>query len=101
MSKPSDKIKNSRRRLDDENAVQKQLKIAKAYNISVDEPHKFVKHHALNCGDPKCSMCSNPRHNGWSKGKDKLTQQERKLFQDIDTVRDIHSNGLTKDEENN
>lgn len=99
MSKPSDKIKNSRRRLKDENAIQKQLKIAKAHLIPVEEPHKLAKHHAVNCGDPKCSMCSNPRHNGWTKGNERLTAQERRLFQDIDIVRDKHSNGLKNDEE--
>lgn len=94
MSNTIDKIKNSRRRLNDENAVNKQVRIAKNLNVPVEEPHKFAKHHALNCGDPKCSMCSNPRHNGWTKGKDKLTAQERRLFQDIDNIRDTHSNGL-------
>lgn len=94
MSNQSDKVKNSRRRLKDENAVQKQLKIAKANNISIEEPHKLIKHHVMNCGDPKCSMCSNPRHNGYTKGKERLTAQERRLFQDTDTPNDKHSNGL-------
>lgn len=94
MSKPSDKIKNSRRRLKDENAVTKQVKIAKAYNIPVDEPHKLAKHHATNCGNPKCIMCGNPR-----RMFKELTTQERRFYQDIDTQRDKHSNGINKDEE--
>lgn len=95
MSNQKDKIKNSRRRLKDENAVNRQVKIAKAYNIPVEEPHKLAKHHATNCGNPKCLMCANPR-----KIFNELTTQERRLFQDVDNVRDLHSNGLKNDEEN-
>ena len=47
----------------------------------------------MNCGDPKCSLCSNPRHSGYYKGKDKLTAQERRLFQDLDHTTDKKSNG--------
>jgi len=35
-------------------------------------------------------MCGNPRKTH----KDKLTQQEKRLFQDLDNVSDKHSNGL-------
>ena len=94
MSNEKDKIKNSRRRLKDENAIQKQLKIAKAHHIPVDEPHKLAKHHAGNCGNPKCVMCGNPR-----KMFKELSQQERRLFQDTDTPNDKHSNGLKPKEE--
>lgn len=89
MSNEKDKIKNSRRRLKDENAIQKQLKIAKAHQIPVNEPHKLAKHHAVNCGNPKCVMCGNPR-----KMLKELSQQERRLFQDTDTPNYKHSNGL-------
>jgi hypothetical protein len=27
-----------------------------------EQPHRFAKHHVLNCGNPKCIMCDNPRH---------------------------------------
>ena len=89
MSNSNDKYKNSRRRQKDENAVKKQVKIAKAYNVPVEEPHKLAKHHALNCGNPKCVMCSNPR-----KVFKELTQQEKSLFQDLDNITDKKSNGL-------
>jgi len=89
MSNQLDKIKNSIRRQKDENAVAKQVKIAKAYNIPVEEPHKLAKHHATNCGNPKCHMCANPR-----KIFKEPTAQERRLFQDADTPNDRHSNGL-------
>lgn len=95
MSNSTDKIKNSRRRLKDENAVKKQTNIAKTFGVPVETPHKFAKQHAMNCGDPKCSMCGNPR-----KKFKELTTQERRLFQDTDTIRDKHSNGLNHDKEN-
>ena len=96
MSTEQDKIKHSKRLLKDENAINKQVKIAKASGMKVDEPHKFAKHHAMDCGNPECFLCSNPRHNG---SKDKLTQQEKRLFQDVEQVRDKRSNGLPKSEE--
>jgi hypothetical protein len=102
MSHESDKIKNSSRRFKDELAIKKQTKIAKQHHINVydsrveKEPHRFNKHHAMDCGNPDCYICGNPRKTH----KDKLTQQEKSLFQDLDNVRDTHSNGLTpKDEE--
>jgi hypothetical protein len=94
MSKEQDKIKHSKRLQKDENAVKKQTKIAKEFGIPVEEPHKFVKHHAMNCGNPKCVMCGNPR-----KTSKELTQQEKRLFQDIDTPNDKHSNGLKPKDE--
>ena len=94
MSHETDKIKNSKRRQKDENAVKKQAKIAKTYGVPVEEPHKFAKHHAMNCGNPKCVMCGNPR-----KTFKELTQQEKRLFQDIDTPNDRHSNGKKNDQE--
>jgi hypothetical protein len=89
MSDDQDKIKKSKRIQRDENAVKKQTKIAKEFGLPVEEPHKFAKHHAMNCGNPKCVMCGNPR-----KTFKELTQQEKRMFQDTDTPRDRHSNGL-------
>lgn len=61
MSNPDDKVKHSKRLLKDENAIKKQTKIAKAYGMEVKEPHRLSKHHALDCGNPKCVMCASPR----------------------------------------
>ena len=61
MSNEEDKFKHSKRLLKDENAVKRQTKIAETYGVEVKDPHKFAKHHALNCGNPKCVMCMNPR----------------------------------------
>jgi hypothetical protein len=92
MSTEEDKFKHSKRLQQDENAVKKQTKIAKQYGSIVEEPHKFAKHHAMNCGNPNCVMCGNPR-----KTFNELTQQEKRLFQDVEKVTDKRSNGLPKD----
>ena len=73
MSTEEDKFKHSKRLLEDENAIRKQLKIAKAYNIPVKSPHQLAKHHVLDCGNPNCVMCANPRK-VW---KEKTIQEKR------------------------
>ena len=88
------KFLNSQRRYRDELAVKKQVKIAKEFGIPVKEPHKFAKHHAMNCGNPNCVMCGNPR-----KTFKELTQQEKRLFQDTEKITDKHSNGLKPTED--
>lgn len=93
MSTDQDKFKHSKRILNDESAVKRQTKIAKTYGVPVKEPHKFAKHHAMNCGDPKCVMCSNPR-----KTFKELTQQEKRLFQDLEKISDKGSNGVGHNE---
>ena len=92
MSTEQDRFKNSKRRLRDESAVKKQTKIAKAYGVPVKEPHKFAKHHAMDCGNPGCVMCGNPR-----KVFNELTAQEKRLFQDTEATRNRHSNGTQEE----
>jgi hypothetical protein len=92
MSTEQDRFKNSQRRLRDESAVKKQTKIAKAYGVPVTEPHKFAKRHAMNCGNPDCVMCGNPR-----KTFNELTAQEKRLFQDTEAIRNRHSNGTQEE----
>ena len=79
MSHEEEKVKHSKRILKTDNAVKKQVKIAKEFGIEVKEPHKFAKHHAMNCGNPKCFMCANPR-----KIFNEKTIQEKRLEQNID-----------------
>ena len=55
------KDKHSKRIQQKENHIRKQVKIAEAYGLPVTEPHKLAKKHSMNCGDPKCVMCGNPR----------------------------------------
>ncbi len=99
MSKEEDKFKHSKRLLKDETAIAKQVKIAKEHGLTekdktIKEPHRLAKHHAMDCGNPDCYLCGNPRKTH----KDKLTAQEKRLFQDLDSVRDTHSNGLKNNE---
>ena len=61
MSKEEDKFKHSKRLLKDENAIKKQTKIAKSHGLPIDKAHGFAKHHAMDCGQPNCIMCGNPR----------------------------------------
>ena len=79
MSHEEEKVKHSKRILKTDNAVKKQVKIAKSAGSDISQPHKFAKHHAMNCGNPKCFMCSNPR-----KVFKEKTIQEKRLEQDID-----------------
>jgi hypothetical protein len=94
------KFINSQRRHRDETAVKKQVKIAKAHGLTnkdkaIKEPHRLAKHHVMDCGNPQCPLCGNPRRTH----KDTLTAQEKRLFQDVEKVTDKHSNGLTTAEE--
>ncbi len=79
MSNEDEKLKHSKRILKTDNAVKKQVKIAKEFGIEVKEPHKFAKVHAMNCGNPNCVMCANPR-----KVFKEKTIQEKRLEQNID-----------------
>ena len=94
MRTPQERVKKNLRIQRDENAVKKQTKIARVHGMDVKEPHKFAKHHAMDCGQPGCVMCGNPR-----KTFNELTTQEKRLFQDTERQRDKHSNGLPKDQD--
>jgi hypothetical protein len=78
MSTEADKLKHSRRLLKDDNAINKQLKIAKAagHTKYLKEPHRLAKHHAMDCGQPGCVMCGNPR-----KAFNEKTIQEQRFDQ--------------------
>jgi hypothetical protein len=94
MSTEEDKFKHSKRLLKDDNAINKQLKIAKEFGVPVKEPHRLAKHHALDCGNPKCLLCHSEKVFG------KKTIKERRFEQDMDTTSDKRSNGLKNDKEN-
>ena len=97
MSTEQDKFKHSKRLLKDENAVKRQTKIGKQYGMSkkeMDQPHRLAKRHAMSCGDPNCVMCGNPR-----KFFNEPTQQEKRLFQDVEKTTDKRSNGLSAEDD--
>ena len=96
MSNDLAKFINSKRRHKTDVAISRQVKIAKQHGLtnrdkSVKEPHRMAKHHAMDCGNPHCYLCGNPRKTH----KDRLTQQEKRLFQDLEKTSDKHSTGLT------
>ena len=101
MSNEEDKSKHSKRLQRAWRAITRQLKIAKQHHIvgyrSQDEkePHRMAKRHAMDCGNPHCYLCGNPRKTH----KDRLTAQEKRLFQDVEKQTDKHSNGLINDAE--
>ena len=76
MSKDEDKIKHSKRLLKDDNAIKKQIKIAKSHGIPVENAHGFAKHHVMDCGQPGCVICGN-RRKVWGE----KTVQEQKFEQ--------------------
>ncbi len=99
MSNDLAKFINSRRRHKTDVAIARQVKIAKQHNLGFDnkslkEPHRHAKRHAMDCGNPRCFLCGNPRRTF----KDKLTAQEKRLFQDLEARRDKHSNGNSNEE---
>ena len=61
MSNEFIKEKRSKRIHDEETNIKRQVKIAKAHGMDVKEPHKLAKHHALDCGQSGCVLCSSPR----------------------------------------
>ena len=91
------KYKNSHRRHKTDVAIARQVKIARSHSTynsrNIRQTHRLAKHHAMDCGNPKCYLCGNPRKTH----KDRLTAQERRLFQDLETIRDRHSNGSKND----
>ena len=95
MSNDLAKFINSKRRHKTDVAVARQVKIARAHNAPVRDPHRLHKRNAMDCGNPQCFLCGNPRKTH----KDRLTQQEKRLFQDLEKQTDRHSNGLSTKEE--
>jgi hypothetical protein len=82
MSNERTKEKRSKRLHDEETAIQRQVKIAKQNGLTdqdkaVKQPHRLAKHHVMNCGNPSCMLCSNPRKTFKEK-----TIQEKRFYQD-------------------
>ena len=99
MSNDLARYLNSKRRHKTDVAISRQVKIARSHNAfnhtGIRQPHRLAKHHAMDCGNPGCFLCGNPRKTH----KDRLTQQEKRLFQDLEKISDKHSNGLPKDQD--
>ena len=57
----NDKQKHQERIQQKQNKINKQKKIAKAFDIPWKEPHKLLKRSVLSCGNKNCIFCANPR----------------------------------------
>lgn len=98
MSTEIEKRRHGNRIQKTDRAIKRQAKIAKQHHLDQDtlkQPRRFSKHHAMDCGNPGCGLCGNPRHTH----KDGLTVQEKRFYQDVEAVRDSHSNGLKSDDD--
>jgi hypothetical protein len=72
-----DRTKKAKRLQHTTNVIKKQLRIAKAFGMThiLKQPHRLAKHHALDCGNPKCLVCHS------DKIFNKPTLQERKFIE--------------------
>ena len=63
MSNEDFKIKHSKRMQQKTNHIKKQYKIAKNYGhvTYLKQPHRLAKLRAMDCGQPECVLCGNPR----------------------------------------
>ena len=100
MSNDLAKFLSSRRRHKTDVAIARQVKIAKSHGLGfndkhIKEPHRHAKHHAMDCGNPHCFLCGNPRKTH----KDRLTAQEKRLFQNMERAINKHPNGLSNDQD--
>ena len=86
MSNEDDKVKHKTRMHRAWTAIKKQLGIIKSRQhflgaskqIAEEQPHRLAKNHAMDCGQPGCVICGNPRRTRRHKLKDQLTTQERR-----------------------
>lgn len=83
MSDERSKEKHSKRLHDDETHIRKRQKLLKAKSAYFSDhatdkqPHRLHKVSGMNCGNPNCVMCGNPR-----KMFKELTIQEQKFYQE-------------------
>jgi hypothetical protein len=101
MSNEEAKVAHGRRIQQKNRHIARQVRIRQAHKFPnptkdgrTEKPHRYHKTSGVTCGDSRCAMCGNPR-----KFFKEKTMQEKRFEQDVDTVRDRHSNGtLPKDE---
>jgi hypothetical protein len=97
MANEQAKFFNSQRRHKTDVAIARQVRIAKSHGTfnqkNIVQKHRLAKHHAMDCGNPKCYLCGNPRITH----KDKLSAQEKRLFQDLEHSNRHHKNGSIED----
>jgi hypothetical protein len=76
-----DRNKRAKRLQNTANVIKKQIRIAKAFGLThlLKQPHRLAKHHALDCGNPKCQACHS------EKIFNKPTLQEKRFDQSCKT----------------
>jgi hypothetical protein len=81
MSDPEARNKKAKRLHRTANVIKKQMRIAKAFGLNhlLKQPHRLAKHHALDCGNPKCQVCHS------EKIFNKPTLQEKRFDQSCKT----------------
>ena len=84
MSSDVFKFLHSRRISNTENAIKKQVRIAKSYGVKQEEPHRYAKYHALNCGKKNCILCTNPRRLFGEKTIQEKSMEQRRLIEEYD-----------------
>lgn len=75
MSENLKEKQRAARRAKTHTAAAKQVAINKQHGGTVLPIGRFKKQHAMDCGQPRCGLCSD-RHNPTRKLKDQLTLQE-------------------------
>lgn len=83
MSSEQHKEQRSKRLHSRQTKAKRQVAIAKMHGVEVESAHVFDKRHAMNCGDPGCSLCGNPRK-----------FLETRLFKNADSIK-LKSNLMT------
>lgn len=91
MSHEEDKIHHSERLHQKETKIERQMRIARAYGMDrggwkyTKQPHRSHKKHILNCGDPTCYMCGNPRKFMKEKTMQEKRFEQPKLHEEYET----------------
>jgi hypothetical protein len=81
MSDEVTKFKKSKRIAKTDAVIKRQTRIAKSLGVihSHNQPHRYAKHHALDCGNPKCQVCHS------EKIFNKPTMQEKRFAESCKT----------------
>lgn len=78
------KFLHSKRRHHTENAINRQVEIAKVHNVPVTEKHRYAKHNVLNCGQKNCLFCANPRKLFGEKTLQEKSMEQRRFYEEYD-----------------
>lgn len=96
MSDENTRNERAKRFKNDFRSIRKQLKLAQAYKVDVEakDVHRLAKIKVLNCGDPNCFLCTNPRKFNKGKNINSLTTKERAFLETINWGDDEEENDV-------